>query len=72
MMYEKQRTLFSYIIVSGQIKFSVGSEKIVCNSGDSWCFAGGEEQGVEILQDSVVVEVFSPVREEFLSADSAG
>jgi len=58
-------------LISGQIKFSVGSEKIVCNPGDSWCFAGDEEHGVEILQDSVVVEVFAPVREEFLPAGSA-
>lgn len=58
-------------LISGQVQFSVGSEKVVCNPGDSWCFAGDKEHGVEILQDSVVVEVFSPVREEFLPVDSA-
>ena len=53
-------------LISGQIKFLVGAEKIVCNPGDSWCFAGDEEHGAEVLQDSVIVEVFSPVREDYL------
>lgn len=53
-------------LLSGQIRFLVGSETIVCNPGDSWCFSGDQEHGAEILQDSVIVEVFSPVREEYL------
>ena len=53
-------------LISGQIEFTVGSEKTVCNPGDSWCFAGDKEHGAEILQDSVMVEVFSPVREDYL------
>jgi len=54
-------------LVSGQVKFSVGSKEIVCNPGDSWCIPGDEEHGAEALQDSVLVEVFSPVREDYLS-----
>ncbi len=53
-------------LISGQIKFLVGTDKIMCNSGDSWCFAGDEEHGAEVLQDSVIVEVFSPVRKDYL------
>jgi len=53
-------------LISGQIRFSAGSEQVVCNPGDSWCFAGDEEHGAEVLKDSVIVEVFSPVREEYL------
>jgi len=34
--------------------------------GDSWCIPGNVEHGAEILMDSVAVEVFSPVREEYL------
>jgi quercetin dioxygenase-like cupin family protein len=36
--------------------------------GDSWCIPGGMEHAVEMIEDSVVVEVFSPVREEYLPA----
>ncbi len=53
-------------LVSGQVRFSVGSEEILCNPGDSWCISGDEEHGAEALQDSVLVEVFSPVREDYL------
>ena len=34
--------------------------------GDSWCIGGDVEHGAEILEDSVAVEVFSPVREDYL------
>jgi len=53
-------------LVSGQVKFSAGSEETICNPGDSWCIRGYEEHGAEALQDSVLVEIFSPVREEYL------
>ncbi len=53
-------------LVSGQVKFNSGSEEIVCNPGDSWCIHGDQEHGAEALKDSVLVEVFSPVREDYL------
>ena len=34
--------------------------------GDSWNIPGNIEHGVEIHEDSTVIEVFSPVREEYL------
>jgi quercetin dioxygenase-like cupin family protein len=52
-------------LVSGQVRFAVSSEEIICNPGDSWCFSGDEEHGAEALQDSVLVEVFSPAREDY-------
>ena len=33
---------------------------------DSWCIPGNIEHGAEILADSVAIEVFSPVREDYL------
>ena len=53
-------------LISGQVRFLVGPKEIVCNPGDSWCFIGDEEHGAEALQDSVLVEVFSPVRKDYL------
>ena len=35
-------------------------------AGDSWCIPSGVEHGAEILEDSVAIEVFSPVREDYL------
>jgi len=53
-------------LVEGHIRLSIGSEAHDALPGDSWCIPGGVEHGGEFLEDSVAVEVFSPVREEYL------
>ena len=35
--------------------------------GDSWCLPGDLEHSAEALEDSIIIEVFSPVREYYLS-----
>jgi len=53
-------------LVSGLINLIIGDEKIEAGPGDSWSIPGNVEHGVEILADSVAIEVFSPVREDYL------
>ena len=53
-------------LVSGRIRVSIGSETHEAGPGDSWCIPGGVEHGADILEDSVAVEVFSPVRDDYL------
>ena len=53
-------------LVSGQIKLTIGVETFDVASGDSWCIPGDVEHTAKCLRDSVVVEVFSPVREDYL------
>ena len=53
-------------LVSGHLVLTVGDERHDVLPGDSWCIAGGEEHGADVLEDSVAVEVFSPVREDYL------
>lgn len=53
-------------LVSGRIRLSIGDKMFEAAPGDSWCIPGDVEHGAEILMDSVAVEVFSPVREEYL------
>jgi quercetin dioxygenase-like cupin family protein len=53
-------------LVSGRIRLSIGSEEHEVMPGDSWCIPGGVRHGAEILEDSVAIEVFSPVREDYL------
>ena len=57
-------------LVSGHIRLSIGSEKNDVMPGDSWCIPGGVEHNAEILEDSVAIEVFSPVREDYLPKKS--
>ena len=53
-------------LVSGRLRLTVGDEARDLKPGDSWCIAGGVEHGAEVLEDSVAIEVFAPVREDYL------
>jgi quercetin dioxygenase-like cupin family protein len=53
-------------LVKGHIRLSIGTQQCDAQAGDSWCIPGGVEHGAEILEDSVAIEVFSPVREDYL------
>jgi quercetin dioxygenase-like cupin family protein len=53
-------------LVKGQIRLSIGTEEFEAQPGDSWCIPGGVEHGAEVIEDSVAIEVFSPVREDYL------
>jgi quercetin dioxygenase-like cupin family protein len=53
-------------LVSGRLRFTVGDASFVAEPGDSWCLPADTAHGAEALEDTVVVEVFSPVREDYL------
>ena len=53
-------------LVAGRIQLAIGDEIIEMEAGDSWYVPGGVEHGAAILADSVAIEVFSPVREDYL------
>ena len=53
-------------LVSGKLRLTISNETFDVGPGDSWCIPGDAEHGAEILEDSVVIEVFSPVREDYL------
>ena len=53
-------------LISGRIRLSIGEESFEVEPGDSWCIPGHVEHRAEILEDSVAIEVFSPVREDYL------
>ena len=55
-------------LVKGRVKLTIGHETFEANPGDSWCIPGNVEHGAEILEESIAIEVFSPVREEYLSS----
>ena len=53
-------------LVSGRIRLFIGTQQYKARVGDSWCISGGVEHGADILEDSVAIEVFSPVRDDYL------
>lgn len=52
-------------LVRGRIRLRIGAEEHDTEPGDSWCIPSDVEHGAQILEDSVAVEVFSPVREDY-------
>lgn len=59
-------------LIAGHIMLTIGEESHDVHAGDSWCIPGGVEHRAEIAEDSVAVEVFSPVREDYLPTVGAG
>jgi quercetin dioxygenase-like cupin family protein len=55
-------------LVSGAMVLTIDGERHEVRPGDSWCIPGGEEHGAEAQEESVAVEVFSPVREDYIPA----
>jgi quercetin dioxygenase-like cupin family protein len=60
----KERTMFS---VSGRLTFRIEDETFEVRPLDGWNIGGGIPHGVDALEDSVVIEVFSPPREDYLA-----
>ena len=53
-------------LVSGRIRLHIDGKPFDCDPGDSWCISANVEHGADILEDAVAIEVFSPVREDYL------
>jgi len=53
-------------ILHGKIRFWEAGNEVIVDDGDSWCFNANVEHAADILEDSVIIELFSPVREDFL------
>jgi len=54
-------------LVFGHIFLTIGDEVREVRAGDSWMIPGNVEHGATIVTDSVAVEVFSPVRDDYLT-----
>lgn len=53
-------------LVSGRIRLTIGETTHEAGPGDSWSIPGDTEHSAEVLEDTVAVEVFAPVREDYL------
>ncbi|HTZ21959.1 MAG TPA: cupin domain-containing protein [Opitutaceae bacterium] len=54
-------------LVSGHLRFLIAGVEHVAHAGDSWTIPGGVEHSANVLEDSVAIEVFSPVRDDYRS-----
>ena len=54
-------------LVSGHIILIINGERHEMKPGDSWAIPGGAEHSAETIEDSVAVEIFSPVRDDYIN-----
>lgn len=53
-------------LVAGRLELTIGDASHLVEPGDSWCIPGGTPHNARALADCVAIEVFSPVREDYL------
>jgi quercetin dioxygenase-like cupin family protein len=53
-------------LISGRMRFSGDDGDFVVEPGSSWNFKGGVAHAADVLEDSLAIEVFSPVRHDYL------
>ena len=53
-------------LISGKLDFRIGEKWQIAEPGDSWCIPENQEHQVKVLEDSIVLEVFSPIRPDYL------
>jgi quercetin dioxygenase-like cupin family protein len=53
-------------LVKGRIRLTIGTEIYDVEVGDSWSVPMNVEHKAEIIEDALAIEVFSPVREDYL------
>ena len=53
-------------VVSGSFKVTIGDETNVLNGGDSFYIPPNIMHGAICLEDGILIDVFSPIREDFM------
>ena len=53
-------------LVKGRLRLRIGEQEWEVGPGDAWCIPLNVEHGAQVMEDSIAVEVFSPVREDYL------
>lgn len=59
------------MVESGRLRFVLAGEEAIVTAGECVVIPSGVPHLVEALEDSVAVDVFSPVREDWIRGDDA-
>jgi quercetin dioxygenase-like cupin family protein len=58
-------------VLSGRLRFTIGSDVVELAGGESVLIESGVPHEVEALVDSIVLDIFAPRREDWISGDDA-
>jgi len=64
-LHTHPHTQTSYV-ASGLFEVSINGDKKTLKTGDSFFASSDSEHGVKCLEPGVLIDIFSPVREDFL------
>lgn len=64
-LHHHPHTQITYV-VSGQFEFSIDGEKKIVNPGDALLKRNGIEHGCVCLKEGILLDVFTPMRQEFV------
>ncbi len=53
-------------LLKGKIVLTIAEERTELEPGDCWSVLGNVMHGAEVIEESIAIEVFSPVREDYL------
>ena len=60
------------MVERGRVHFTIGNEQRIANAGDILHFPSGQWHGATMLDEEVVlIDIFSPIREDFLPSSQA-
>lgn len=59
------------VLLKGRLRFYFDSREIEVNAGEVLQISADEAHKVEALEDSVALDLFSPVREDWIRGDDA-
>src|SRR4029077_21044528 len=54
------------IVVDGALRFRIDGQEIGVRSGEVMQIPGNVPHGVDVLEDTLVIDVFSPVRQDWI------
>lgn len=57
-------------VVNGSFEVSIGDKKKILNEGDGFYIPPNIEHGAVCLEDGILIDVFSPIREDFMEGIS--
>ena len=52
-------------VIKGKLRFFNDNEEFMAEEGDSYVFKSNEKHGADILEDSEVIDVFNPSRDDY-------
>ena len=58
------------LMISGKLEFTVGNEKQIVGPGEAVHIPPNVPHSVLVLENTVVYDIFSPPREDFLSSET--